>query len=65
MQLIVMHKILMGAAIFSGVSFSLWSLHAWSQTGQASSLVISVIGLAATAGVALYLKRFIAKHPSE
>ena len=62
MQLIVMHKILMGCAIFSGVAFSAYSLHAWQQTGQVTALVFSILGLGLTTGVAIYLKGFIAKH---
>lgn len=65
MQLIVMHKILMSTAIFGGLAFSLYSIHAWSQSGRLASLVFSGIGLALTAGVALYLKRFIATHREE
>jgi hypothetical protein len=62
MQLITMHKILMTTAIFSGLSFSAWSVLNWTHTGHISALIIAVISALGTAGIGLYLKRFIAKN---
>ena len=62
MQLIMMHKILMGTAIFGGLSFSAWSVLNWTKTGQISSLIIAVIAAIGTVGLGLYLKRFSAKN---
>ena len=65
MQLIMMHKILMGTAIFGGLSFSAWSVLNWTKTGQSSSLIIAVVGVLGTVGLGLYLKRFIAKNRTD
>lgn len=65
MQLIMMHKILMGTAIFGGLSFSAWSVLNWTKTGQSGSLIIAVVGVVGTVGLGLYLKRFIAKTRSD
>ena len=62
MQLILMHKILMATAVFGGLAFSAWSVFNWTNTGQTSALIIALFSASATAGIGLYLKRFIAKN---
>jgi hypothetical protein len=57
-----MHKILMGTAIFGGLAFSAWSALSWTKTGQTSALIIAIISGLVTAGIGLYLKRFIEKN---
>ena len=65
MQLIVMHKIVMGTAIFSSAAFSVWSLYMWNKTGAPFSAFTALVGTSVTIGVALYLRGFIAKHADQ
>ena len=65
MQLILMHKILMGTAIFGGLAFSAWSVLNWTRTEQTSALIIAVVSALGTAGIGLYLKRFIEKNRTD
>ncbi len=62
MQLIIMHKILMGTAICCGCVFSAWSVFNWSQTGQNGALLMGAVSAVTTVAIGLYLRNFVRKN---
>ena len=62
MQLLTMHKFLIGTAMAGGLLFTAWSLNQWSQSAEMASLLVGVTSAAATVGLGVYLGAFIRKH---
>ena len=62
MQLILMHKILMGTAIFGGTAYCAWSVFSYTQSGATSALIMGLVSAAATAAIGIYLRNFARKH---
>ena len=54
--IIVAHRILIGSAILFGLFFTVWEAVAYRRTGEVTNLVIAVVTLLITAGMAYYLK---------
>jgi branched-subunit amino acid ABC-type transport system permease component len=54
--IIIAHRILIVAAICFGVFYTIWEALAYRETREANHLVIAVIALIITLGLAYYLK---------
>ena len=54
--IIMAHRILIGSAILFGLFFTVWEGLAYRRTGQVTNLVIALVTLLITAGMAYYLK---------
>jgi len=64
MQLLMMHKILIGTAIVGGALFCAWSVYNWTQAGEPSALLVAGLSAAVTLGMSVYLRNFIRKNPA-
>lgn len=59
MSLFAVHRILISAAVATGVLFAVWAFFQWRAQGEASYLALAAAGLAGGAGLGLYLRWFL------
>jgi hypothetical protein len=62
MQLLTVHKVLIGSAIATGVIFSVSSFVAFLRGGGGTHVVMGTLALGATVSLAFYLRHFLRRY---